>query len=255
MFASAAVGTAFPVLLFLVYGLMHIRTIRRERRYARERAVFLDNVSHELKTPISGIRLNAELLADGRISDEGQRRDAMEAMIVETDRIGRLVDELLDFSRLERGMRKLSLVPLELSAYVLDPVEVQRTAGVSRGLAKVKVVGPCACVVADVDALRQIGTILISNALKYAGGEIEIEAEGCCLRCMDRGPGVPRGDEERIFDRFYRCDDSLTAKASGSGLGLAIARTLAREMGGELEYAHRPGGGSVFTLRLREAER
>ena len=95
--------------------------------------------------------------------------------------------------------------------------------------------------------------ILISNALKYAEGAIEIVVKGNTLRCMDRGPGVPRGDEERVFERFYRADDSLARRVDGSGLGLAIARGLARGMGGDLAYAHRPGGGSVFTLTLKEA--
>ena len=103
-------------------------------------------------------------------------------------------------------------------------------------------------VLADVNILRQIGINLVTNAVKYTEGPIEIVAEGNELKYMDRGPGIARGDEERIFERFYRCDNSLERRVNGSGLGLSIARTLARGMGGDLKYTRRPGGGSIFTI-------
>lgn len=230
------------------------RRLSLERRDARKKADFFDNVSHELKTPLAGIRLNAELLSQDRIPDAELRQGALDAIIVESDRLGRMVDELLDFSRLEKGSRRYNLETFNLAEFALDPAEVQGAAGASQGRAKVRSVDPSAVVLADKDAIRQIGIILISNALKYAPeGDIDIEVEGGFVRYLDHGPGVPRGDEERIFERFYRCDDSLASKTSGSGLGLAIARSLARGMGGDLTYSHRPGGGSIFTLKLKEA--
>lgn len=96
---------------------------------------------------------------------------------------------------------------------------------------------------------------LVTNAVKYSEGEIEVEVEGNEIRYLDRGPGVPPGSEERIFERFYRIDDSLTRRENGSGLGLSIAHALARGMGGDLTYLPRPGGGSVFTLTLASADR
>ena len=229
------------------------RRLSLERRDARKKADFFDNVSHELKTPLAGIRLNAELLSQGRIPDAELRQGALNAIIVESDRLGKMVDELLDFSRLEKGSHRYNLETFDLAEFALDPAEVQGVAGASQERAKVRSVGPNAVVLADKDAIRQIGIILVSNSLKYAEGDIDIEVEGRAVRYMDRGPGVPRGDEERIFERFYRCDSSLSSKNSGSGLGLSIARSLARGMGGDLTYTHRPGGGSVFTLKLKEA--
>ena len=255
MFATAAIGSLFITSTFLFGALLFVRTIRRERRHARAKADFFDNVSHELKTPLAGIRLNAELLAQERIPDAALRRGALDAIIVESDRLGRMVDELLDFSRLEKGTRRYSLETFNLAEFALAPAEVQGAVGASQGRAKVRAAGPGANVVADKDAIRQIGVILVSNAIKYAPeGDIDIEVDGNLARYMDRGPGVPRGDEERIFERFHRCDDSLAAKTSGSGLGLAIARALARGMDGDLTYSRRPGGGSVFTLTLRRAK-
>ena len=165
-----------------------------------------------------------------------------------------MVDELLDFRRLEKGTRKYKLETFDLAEFVLDPAELQADVAASQGRAEIKSEGPGASVVADKEAIRQIGMILISNALKYTEGTFEIVVEGNAVRYMDRGPGVPHGDEERVFERFYRADNSLTRHVDGSGLGLAIARGLARGMGGDLAYAHRPGGGSVFTLSLRRAE-
>ena len=254
LFASAAIGLLFVAATFFLGALLLVRIIHRERRDARAKADFFDNVSHELKTPLAGIRLNAELLSQDRIPDAELRQGALDAIIGESDRLGRMVDELLDFSRLEKGSRRYNLETFNLAEFALDPAEVQGAAGASQGRAKVRSVDPSAVVLADKDAIRQIGIILISNALKYAPeGDIDIEVEGGFVRYLDHGPGVPRGDEERIFERFYRCDDSLTAKTSGSGLGLAIARSLARGMDGDLTYSHRPGGGSIFTLKLKEA--
>ncbi len=236
-------------------GARLVGTIRRERRDARAKADFFDNVSHELKTPLAGIRMNAELLLRGRIPDEASRRGAMDAILGESDRLGRMVEELLEFGRLEKGTRRYRLETFDLAAFAREPAEEQGVAAVSGGRARIVLRGPGAAVRADKDALRQIGVALLSNAVKYAEGPIDIEIEGAELRYMDRGPGVPRGAEERVFERGWRADDSLAAGTAGSGLGLAIARALARGMGGDLAYRHRPGGGSVFVLTLRRAPR
>ncbi len=251
---SAVVGTFFLTSSVILGGLILLHMLRHERRDARAKADFFDNVSHELKTPLAGIRLNAELLSQGRIPTEELRHGALEAIILESDRLGRMVDELLDFRRLEKGTRKYNLDTFALAEFVLGPAELQGVVAASQGRAEIKSSGPGTCVVADKEAVRQIGMTLISNALKYTEGAIEIVVEGNMVRYMDRGPGVPHGDEERVFERFYRADNSLTQRVDGSGLGLAIARGLARGMGGDLAYAHRPGGGSVFTLSLRRAE-
>lgn len=254
LLVSAVAGSIFLTSSIILGAFMLLHMLRHERRDARAKADFFDNVSHELKTPLAGIRLNAELLSRGRIPTEKLRHGALEAIILESDRLGRMVDELLDFRRLEKGTRKYKLETFDLAEFVLDPAELQAAVAASQGRAEIKSEGPGASVVADKEAIRQIGMILISNALKYTEGTFEIVVEGNAVRYMDRGPGVPHGDEERVFERFYRADNSLTRRVDGSGLGLAIARGLARGMGGDLAYAHRPGGGSVFTLSLRRAE-
>lgn len=254
LFLTLAVGAAvLLVMAFTAGGVLLVHTIRHERRDARRKADFFDNVSHELKTPLSGIRLNAELLAQGRIPAADTRRGALAAIIREADRLGRMVDELLEFGRLEKGTRKYNLEKVDLAELAADPVAVQTLAALSKGRVRISCKGGLAFAVADVDAVRQIVVCLVSNALKYSDGPVEVSVEGASVSCFDRGPGVPRGAEERVFERFYRADDSLARRVDGSGLGLSIARALARGMGGDVSYSHREGGGSVFTLTLKEA--
>ena len=249
------------LLLLLVIGALlsggafFFRSLRRERLEARRKTDFIDNVSHELRTPLTGIRLNAELLAEGRVSDPERRGDIVDSIVFECDRLSRMIGELLDFSRLEKGRYRFNMEEFDLVEYSRSGFIGETLSGISGGKAKMRIVGGKVRVVADKSALHQIGVILVDNAVKYAGGSIEIEVDGCDVRFMDRGCGVPSGYEERIFERFYRVDDSLTRKENGSGLGLSIARALAQGMGGDLTYAHRPGGGSVFTLTLALAEK
>ena len=235
-------------------GLLLLQEVRRQRDDARRKTDFIDNISHELKTPLAGIRLNAELLAENRIPDEKRRRGALESILIEADRLGRMVSELLDFGRLEKGTFRYAIETFDLAAFASNASEIQSVAAISNGRARVSITGPGVTVSADKNAIRQIGVNLVTNAVKYTDGEIDIEVEGAEIRYMDRGQGVPPGCEERIFERFYRVDDLLTRKGGGSGLGLAIARARARGMGGDLTYAHRLGGGSVFTLSLACAD-
>ena len=225
-------GTLFGLLLLCLAGggLALLRAARRERLDALRKTDFVDNVSHELKTPLSGIRLSAELLAEGRLPDGPRRDKAVRSILAESDRLDRLVSNLLDFGRLERGRRRHS-------SFVTRHCE--------RGLAALS----------DPDALRRILSNLLDNAAKYAPGappEISARAAGNAVELVvaDRGPGVPPGLEEKVFERFFRADDSLARRANGSGIGLSLARGLARGMGGDLIYRPRPGGGAEFVLML-----
>ena len=251
LLAFGACLLALLVCTLLAGGALLVRGLRRERRDARRKTDFIDNVSHELKTPLAGIRLNAELLAENRLADGAKRKSAVKAILMESDRLARMVDELLDFSRLEKGTRRYNLETFDLAAFATQDAVIQAATVMSHGRARITVKGAGTLVNADTNAIRQIGANLIANAVKYSDGEIDVEVEGCEIRFMDRGPGVPDGDEERIFERFYRVDNSLTRTTGGSGIGLCIARFLARGMGGDLTYSHRPGGGSVFTLTLK----
>ena len=239
--ALGAALLALVLLSLVAGGYVLLRAARRERLDALRKTDFVDNVSHELKTPLAGIRLEAELLAEGRLPDGPRRDRALRSILSESDRLERLVANLLDFGRLERGRRKYAREPVDLVA-LLKEMDIG--------------VGGRGCVaLADPDAVRQILLNLLDNAAKYAPGappEVSVRAaeNGVELVVADRGPGVPRGLEEKVFERFFRADDALARCTNGSGLGLSIARGLARGMGGDLVCRAREGGGAEFILTL-----
>jgi len=215
-------------------------------------------VSHEFKTPLTTIRLYAELLEQGRVPDETRRGEYLGTIGRETQRLARLVNNALDFSRLEQGRKKFLREPLDLGGELSRLLDTQLPRFGETGLALRREI-PVAPLPAttDRDAFEQIVLNLLDNACKYAGagGEVTVQlgpqaGASAELRVLDRGPGVPVEHRERIFEKFHRVDDTLTAEKHGAGLGLSIARQLARGLGGELRYEPRPGGGAAFILEL-----
>lgn len=240
------------VISVLVGGWQFVRLLHQERLDSQRKTDFIDNVSHELTPPLAGIRLNAELLAENRVADAGNRGKMLNAILLESDRLSRMVDKLLDFSRIAKGRRKYAILPVDLVEFtanlLTDPV-VAMIAGERLSIKCAEDDTPRE-VLADTDALRQIVVNLIDNAAKYTNGDIEIGTSGSSISVSDCGPGIPPEYRKRIFDRFFRIDNTNDAETIGSGLGLPIARDLARGMGGDLTYAPRECGGSIFKLTL-----
>jgi signal transduction histidine kinase len=246
------------VVAILAGGSLLLGQARRSEAEAAQKTSFVGNVSHEFKTPLTTIRLYTELLEQGRVPDETRRREYLVTIGRETQRLSRLVGNALDFSRLEQGQKKYARDEFDLRselARLLDthgPRLAESGFVVQRTLPETPVP-----VASDRDAVEQVVLNLLDNAAKYAaaGGEASVELEarptgGAIVRVLDRGPGVPAEHRERIFEKFHRVDDSLTAEKGGAGLGLSIARQLARGLGGDLRHAPRPGGGAVFIFEL-----
>lgn len=230
---------------------------RRQLRLAQQKTDFVSNVSHELKTPLTSIRMFSDLLVEGRVTDESKVRGYLGIISAEAARLTRLVNNVLDFARLERGERKFDLRPLDLGALAAETASSLRPHLESAGLRlELRLPETQLEVSGDRDAVSQVVLNLLSNAEKYAaaGGLVEMEAmrEGqqVVLRVLDRGPGVPPGLGEKIFEKFFRADDALNSGIQGTGLGLTLARQIARAHGGELAYSPREGGGSCFTLTI-----
>jgi signal transduction histidine kinase len=234
-----------------------VTDLRRQLALARQKTDFVSNVSHELKTPLTSIRMFSELLADGRVQDSNRQRDFLKIINAETARLTRLINNVLDFARMERGEKKYHFAPQDLRGLIEEVCATYRPHLEANGFAfKCKIPDHPLIVNGDRDALAQILVNLISNAEKYSSEErkeISVQAtnsdraEVCVL---DRGLGVPKGCEQRIFDQFYRAHDSLASGIQGSGLGLTLARQIASAHGGHIEYAPREDGGSCFVLRL-----
>lgn len=243
-----------PFLALVLGGVLLVLEITRERRESMLKTSFVSNVSHELKTPLTAVRLSAEMLREGRVKEEAQAR-YLEVIVRESERLTRLVDNVLDFGRLERGRRKFNLEARDVNE-LLSVAEAQRPRVEAAGLTLMVRSAPMPVMrTFDLDAVGQVLVNLIDNAVKYAasGKTVEVAvSERGEITVADRGPGIAAKHRSRIFERFYRCDDSITAKSSGSGLGLSIASRLMAGMGGELVFAPRAGGGAVFTIKFGE---
>ena len=243
-----------PFLALVLGGVLLVLEITRERRESMLKTSFVSNVSHELKTPLTAVRLSAEMLREGRVKEEAQAR-YLEVIVRESERLTRLVDNVLDFGRLERGRRKFNLEARDVNE-LLSVAEAQRPRVEAAGLTLMVRSAPMPVMrTFDLDAVGQVLVNLIDNAVKYAasGKTVEVSvSERGEITVADRGPGIAAKHRSRIFERFYRCDDSITAKSSGSGLGLSISSRLMAGMGGELVFAPRAGGGAVFTIKFGE---
>ena len=248
------------VLAIGVGGWLIVADLNRQLALARQKTDFVSNVSHELKTPLTSIRMFAELLAEGRVSDPAKSRAYLNIISAEASRLTRLINNVLDFSRLERGEKKYNFQSCDLPALLRETVQAYRPHLEANGFAlRADFPEQPAPIRGDRDALAQVVVNLLSNAEKYSNGRKEIDLElhtarepwpHADVRVLDRGPGVPPGCAERIFEQFFRADDSLSSGIQGSGLGLTLARQIARAHGGDVLYGAREGGGSCFTLRL-----
>jgi signal transduction histidine kinase len=229
---------------------------RRQLALAQQKTDFVSNVSHELKTPLTSIRMFAEMMQTGNAAED-KRPQYLRIIVAEAERLTRLINNVLDFARLERKQKRYDFRPLDLHAVLAKTWEGHELHLREQGFAtRWQDAPPPYPVLGDEDALAQIFVNLLSNAEKYSTDRKEIEIhsylteDSVHVSVLDRGTGVPAGEEAKIFEAFYRAHDSLASGIQGSGLGLTLAQRLAKEHGGEITYQAREGGGSNVTLRL-----
>lgn len=229
-------------------------------RDATQKTTFVSNVSHELKTPLTTIRMYAEMLKEGRIREPRKQADYLRVIESESRRLTRLVNNVLDFSRLEQRRRRYTAETLPLADLLREVIAAYADRFDEVGT-QVHLTTPDnpALVRADRDALEQVFLNLLDNAAKYAPDgkdvHVTIKAHDAAwgVEVADRGPGIPDAHAERVFTSFHRMDDSLTRRVSGAGLGLSIGRRLMRDMGGDLCYRPRQGGGAIFEMVVPDA--
>lgn len=262
---SAAVGEGSRLALFVSLGALAVALLglalwlyhdatRRMRETAR-RVGFVSQVSHELKTPLTNIRMYAELLerdADD-LGPEAQGR--LDIIVAESQRLSRLIANVLTFSRQQRRALRVRRRPAELDAVVAGVLEQFAPALADKGIATTHHRGATGTAWLDPDAVGQIVGNLISNVEKYAaaGRSLEVrtaqDAGRARVIVADRGPGVGSRHRKRIFEPFYRADDKVTEGAAGTGIGLSLARDLARLHGGDLRLLPSERGAR-FELEL-----
>ncbi|HOX42138.1 MAG TPA: ATP-binding protein [Myxococcota bacterium] len=229
----------------------------RENRLARLKTDFVSNVSHELRTPLTSIRMFTETLLLDRASDEAERKECLQIIAQESERLSRMVARILDFSRMEAGRRTYRLAPEPLGELVDAALAACRSELAARDFrVEVRVPAELPRVLADRDALVEVLINLISNAIKYSTERRELGLEARVadgqleLDVRDRGIGIPRHELGRIFEKFYRVETPLTSEVSGSGLGLSLVQYIVHGHGGEVRVESAVGEGSTFTVRL-----
>lgn len=238
----------------LLSGLLVIGLVWQSERLALQRSQFAASAAHELRTPLAGLRMYAEMLAEG-LGDPAKAPSYARRLAEEAERLGRVVSNVLGFSRLERGSLNVRPEPGDLGAAAAKAVDRQRPALEGAGVRlSVQLEEGLPSVRFDADAVAQIVQNLLDNAEKYGRGcpdravEISVRrsSSGVELSVSDRGPGIPASLRRRLFRPFARGEG--TDAPAGLGLGLALVKALADAQGARVSCEDRPGGGSVFRV-------
>jgi len=254
-FYSAGLLLVVGVTLFGAYLLW--RDVQREMQLAETRSRFVSAVSHELKTPLTAIRMFAETLYEDDPPDSGMHREYLETIVNETERLTRLLNNVLDFSKIERGQKAYTREPHSLEEIVRFtagamqyPLEQKRFAL----RLEIEENSPFARV--DRDAIEQALLNLLTNAMKYSGKNRDIELRlrsengEAVIEVSDRGVGMEPAELTRIFERFYRVSSPENERISGTGLGLTLVQHIAEAHDGRVAVQSVPGEGSTFSLFL-----
>ena len=247
----------FVAVLFVV-GMYFIgRAVTREIAVARLQADFVATVSHEFRTPLTSMRQFAELLASGRVPDEARRLEYYRLMARESERLQRLVENLLEFGRMEAGAEEFRFEPADVGSVIRTVVEDFRAERGSDALAvSVAVENADVPAPVDRDALGRAVWNLLDNALKYSppGSAVVVDVRRSdgrvCIDVRDAGIGIPAGEHDGIFERFVRGAAARQAGVKGTGIGLAMVRHIVEAHGGTLSLRSVPDHGSTFTISL-----
>jgi signal transduction histidine kinase len=245
--------------LFLIGGIaMTLRTASRAVKLSRMKSDFVSNVSHELRTPLASIRVFGEFFKLGRVKDEAKAREYGEYIESESRRLTQIINNILDFSRIESGQKSYQFLPADIGEVVADTVKMFEVT-LKQGDFAIDFEAPdgsLPMLEIDADAITQALLNLLDNAVKYSGSSKSIkvrlarEAGSIVISVSDRGVGIPRDEHERIFERFHRVGTGLVHDVKGSGLGLAIVKHVVESHGGSVTVQSEPGRGSTFTVRL-----
>jgi two-component system phosphate regulon sensor histidine kinase PhoR len=239
-----------------VLVLHDVTTIRRLETIRRD---FVANVSHELRTPISIVSANAETLRLGALDDREAAPVLVAAIERNAERLRRLIDDLLDLSRIEAGRYQMTLAPIEPRAIARRAADALAGPAAARGTRIEVELDDAPAVQADEGALHQVLVNLLDNAIKYTqdGGRIVVGArrdgERVRLEVRDDGPGIAPSDRERVFERFYRVDPGRSREMGGTGLGLSIVKHLLDAMDGKVGIAPNHPRGTIAWFDLRAA--
>ncbi len=263
----ANISNHFLRMAFLILGalsllmgggvLLAYRNVARELALAKLKSDFVSNVSHELRTPLALIRLYAETLELGRISNPGKRQEYYEIIRKESERLTSLINNILDFSRIESGKKEYSFRETDVADLVRGTLESYRFEIEQNGFQfEQKIDNDLPQVSVDREAIARSLLNLVNNAVKYSATEKYLGVNlyrhngGVNLEVVDHGIGIPVKEQPKIFEKFYRVGDPMMHNTKGSGLGLSLVRHIVQAHGGEVAVESEPGHGSKFIITL-----
>ena len=262
-----AIGRRWVVQSFIILGVLSLlmigglvltyRSVSKEMALAHLKADFVSNVSHELRTPLALIRLYAETLELGRITTQEKKEEYYRIIRKESERLTALINNILDFSRIEAGRKEYDFRETDIAELVRNTLDAYRyqieqqgfafEQSIDSGIPRMRV---------DREAIARALVNLVNNALKYSANEkflgVKLYRANDLLKLevVDRGIGITRREQSKIFEKFYRTGDPLVHDTKGSGLGLSLVRHITQAHGGEVQVESTPGKGSKFTLSL-----
>jgi two-component system phosphate regulon sensor histidine kinase PhoR len=267
VFRRSGADVAFGVLILtfcaalLAGAILLVVALKQQNDLARMQDDFLSKVSHDLRTPLTSIRMFVETLREDRLAELDRRQRVLHLLDQETARLLTLIDRLLELSRLEAGRAHYVLEAVAVAPLVQEVAARFEPRLNERTVLELKLPADVPAVQAEPIALTEVLSNLIDNAFKYTGDdkhiviEATVEANELALAVVDNGPGIPRAAQRHVFDRFYRLDKRLSRPAAGTGLGLALARHQVQAMHGRIEVDehHRDGARFVVHLPLAKA--
>jgi signal transduction histidine kinase len=262
----AAMGQHFVHTSFLILGglsfllaggiFLTYRNVSKEMALARLKSDFVSNVSHELRTPLSLIRLYAETLELGRLSSPEKHHEYYCIIRKESERLTALINNILDFSRIEAGRKEYDFRETDMRELVCNTLESYRYQIEQHGFTLEEKIAEVPPLRVDREAMARSLVNLVNNALKYSqdrkyiGVKLYRENGSVKLEVIDHGIGIPSNEQNKIFEKFYRVGDPLVHNTKGSGLGLSLVQHIARAHGGDVIVDSAPGAGSKFTITL-----
>jgi len=247
------------VLLAVTLGLMSLwHNARAQLQLARKKDDFISAVSHELRTPLTSIRMYSEMLEKNWVKSKDKVSEYYKNMRAESERLSRLIENVLDFSRIQRGRKKYAFNLGDMNACIADVVEMMRPYATQNGFSIETQLGELGQTAFDSDAVTQIVVNLLDNAVKYARNAedkaitVRTKSDGqfILIEVEDHGPGVPHRQRKKIFEEFYRLGAEATRETTGTGLGLALVKKFAQAHNGFVEILGARPSGAIFRVGL-----
>lgn len=248
---------AFSALAILCGAFFTLGALLREWHSTELKSEFVSHLSHDLRRPLTSIRMFSEMLKEDRLPSEDKRKHYYNIITDESERLTHMANNILDFSRIERGRKKYNIKSEDISRVARDavnhfkthlgPVEQKINLNVEENLPSMRI---------DTDAILQALTNLLTNAAKFSPSDTEIDVNlrrhkrELCLEVKDRGIGIPRSEQKKIFSKFYRSSKKEIAETEGAGLGLTLVKYIAEAHHGRVRVESEKGKGSKFTLVL-----